>query len=110
MEIVPLAALPNQTFSVTVEESLYDIAIRTTSGDSANTRLMAIDIIRDGVPIVIGERMVAQFALIPYQYLMDGNFVLVTDNDEYPDYEQFGITQFLVYVTIAELAALRAGT
>jgi hypothetical protein len=70
---------------------------------------MAIDIIRNGTPIISGSRMVPGYPLIPYNYLEDGNFTMLTEDDAYPDYSQFGISQFLIYASQAEIAALPAG-
>lgn len=101
---IALSAIPNQSFSIRLDDHLYDIRLR------AAKNIMAVDIVRDGVLIETGIRAEAGFPLIPYQYQESGNFIIVTENDEYPDYTKFGITQTLVYVTIAELGVIRAGT
>jgi hypothetical protein len=69
---------------------------------------MTVTIIRDNILIISNVRAVPQSPLIPYQYLEAGNFIVTTDNDEYPIYTQFGITQYLVYLTQSELEELRA--
>ena len=46
--------------------------------------------------------------LLPYRYQERGNFLLLTNEGDLPDFTQFGVTQFLVYLTAAELATLRA--
>lgn len=69
---------------------------------------MSIDVIRDNVPILLGSRMLPNAPLIPYRYLESGNFVMLCDGEEYPTYTSFSDTQSLVYVTVAELEALRA--
>jgi hypothetical protein len=68
---------------------------------------MALDVVRDDLPIVSGSRMLPNSPLIPYRYLESGNFVLITEGDEYPFYTKFGDSQTLVYVTDVELEALR---
>jgi hypothetical protein len=98
---IALAAIPNQSLSIRLEDRLYNLTLWATRG------VMSADIERDGVFIVRGARIVAGTPLIPYRYLESGNFVMLTENEEYPDYALFGISQSLVYVTIAELEALR---
>lgn len=98
---IELAAIPNQSFSIRLEDSLFEIAIRETRG------VMSADIKRDGEYVVRGARIVAGTYLIPYRYLETGNFVMFTENEEYPDYTAFSSSQSLVYVTSSELEALR---
>jgi hypothetical protein len=110
---VPIAAVPNQTLSIQLDQNNYDIEIYTTNRANANLTgdgVMGITISRNGVLIISGFRLVANYLLIPYEYLEDGNFVLITQNDEYPDYPQFGVTQNLIYASQAELGVIRAGT
>lgn len=44
--------------------------------------------------------------IIPYQYMQDmigGNFIFRTENDNYPNYENFGKTCNLFFITADEL-------
>lgn len=113
MILVPIQALPNQTLSInTSDGNYYDISLYTTNRANLNlagTGVMGCTINRNNVLIIAGQRLVPGYPVIPYEYLADGNFVLTTLNDEYPDYTQFGITQFLIYATQAEIGALSAG-
>lgn len=104
MITVPIEALPNQLFSITLDEVMYDITIKEADG------LMAITIVRDNITIVEGERILPGALLMPYgyQYQNMGNFLFITADDEYPYYDQFGITQFLMYASNAELEAIIA--
>lgn len=99
---IPITNLPNQSFSIQLDNQFYDISIYLTNN------VMSLDLIRANEIIVTGARMVAGTPLINYFYLENGNFVLLTANEEYPDYTQFGITQFLVFASEAELEAIRA--
>jgi hypothetical protein len=99
---INLTPIPNQSVSVKLEESLYTLVVKETRG------VMSFDLIRDNVPVLLGSRMLPNSPLVPYRYLEAGNFVMVCDDDEYPDYRLFGDTQSLVYVTAAELEVLRA--
>lgn len=99
---VSLAAIPNQSLSIQLDGRFYDIQVREING------AMAASITRDGVAIVSGQRIVAGTPLLPYQYQEAGNFLLLTGEEALPFWDQFGITQFLVYVTPAELATYRS--
>jgi hypothetical protein len=57
-------------------------------------------------PLILGEniRAIPNKLLLPYDYLeIYGSFFFNTQNDDYPDYNQFGITQYLYYLSAAEL-------
>ncbi len=97
-----LAAVANQSFSVQLAERFYDISLRTGNGGALAS------ITRDGVALVTNTRITAGTPLLPYLYQEDGNFLMTTMNEEIPTFESFGVTQFLVYLTAAELAAYRA--
>lgn len=99
---IPLQAIPNQSLTIRLDNNFYQITLKEIEG------LMAITIIRDGTPIVIGERIVPGYPIIPYRYLENGNFAFLTLDDEYPYYPQFGVTQQLVYASQSELETLRA--
>lgn len=100
---IDLQPIPNQSFSVILDGSVYDITIKETNGT------MSYDMTRDNVPVLNGQRIVTGSVLIPYRYLQKGNFVLTTLNEELPDYTKFGSSQFLVYITADEVEALLAG-
>lgn len=100
---VPITNLPNQSLSINLDQSQYDIRLHSNQDGS----LTYIDIIRDNVTILSGQRAVAGFPIIPYPYLEDGNFVILTNDDDYPEYSQFGITQFMIFASQTELDAIR---
>lgn len=97
-----LQALPNQSFSIQLEESRYDITIKEANG------AMSLSMVRDGTTVVENIRLVAGSPVLPYSYLEQGNFVLSTQDDDLPYYSAFGVTQFLTYLTADEVAAFRA--
>src|SRR5690242_19198724 len=101
MQRLSLQAIPNQNFNIQLDNILYNITIKTGG------LFMFVDIIRNGTPIVLGMRAVAGTFLIPYQYLESGNFLIITANQEYPDYNQFGTTQYLMYFSPSDLENLR---
>jgi hypothetical protein len=104
MQQIPLAAIPNQTFTVTLDGNFYALTFKFANG------IMTCTIYINDVLVLSNVRVVAGFPIIPYEYLENGNFVILTENEEYPDYTQFGITQQLIYASAAELGALRGGT
>jgi hypothetical protein len=99
---VSLAAVPNQSLTVQIADRIYDLSFRLTGA------VMSASISRDGVPLVTNLRVTAGTPLLPYRYQEEGNFLLTTEAEQLPDYAQFEVTQFLVYVTAAELEAYRA--
>lgn len=98
---IGIAALANQTLSIQLDERFYDITLKEANG------VMSATIERDDVVIVSNMRVTAGTPLLPYRYQEEGNFLLLTDADAIPYWDQFGVTQFLVYLTAEELAAER---
>lgn len=101
MRDIALAAVPNQSLSVQLDGRFYDIAVRDV-GDT-----VAFTISRDGETLISGARAAAGTPLLPYRYQEDGNFVLTVEGDALPYWDQFGVTQFLVFVSADELAEAR---
>lgn len=100
MQIIDIAQVPNQSFSVTLEGVRWDIRLK-----QATTSMIA-DLSADGVQVVSGQRIVAGTPIIPYQYLAgDGNFLIMTENDDLPNWELFGVNQILIYATFDEISA-----
>lgn len=100
---IPLAAVPNQSFSIRLEDNLYNFTIKETNG------CMGVTIVRNDITILSNVRAVSKYLLIPYQYLESGNFYITTLNDDLPYWDKFGISQSLIYVTVAELAGFISG-
>jgi hypothetical protein len=98
---IALDPIPNQSLSVQLDNRLYDITIKETHG------VMAATIVRDGVTVVSGMRIAPGEPILPYRYQESGNFIILTANDDYPYYTQFGITQNFLYLSPAELEVLR---
>lgn len=97
MQEITIASIPNQTFSVVLGTVRYDFRIFLA------TNVMCCDLAINGATVFTSMRLVAGAFIIPYRYLENGNFLLTTLNDELPWYEQFGSTQFLVYLTQREM-------
>lgn len=108
---IPLTVNPNQALTITLDSNIYDINIQACRDNAdGSTGVLGVDITRNGVVIVTGVRPVAGFPIIPAEYLEDGNFIFSTMNEEYPDWRQFGTTQYLIFASKAEIEALNVGT
>ncbi len=111
---IPLQAIPNQSLSIQLDEINFDITINSCGfviENSENfTNIMAFTIYINNVLTVAGSRAVSGFPIIPYKYLENGNFVVVTENEEYPNYLRFGIDQYLIYASPEEIIAIQNGT
>ena len=98
---VPISAVPNQSFSITLDNNLFVIGIVYTNG------VMSVSISINGVDTIDNIRAVAGSPIIPSQYLENGNFMFLTQNFQLPIYTQFNVTQSLIYLSAAELVAYR---
>ena len=96
---IELQATPNQSLSVTLDDARYDLTIKETIGT------MSVDIVRDNIPIMTGARLVAGTPFLPYRYQETGNFIITTEAGEIPYYTRFNVSQFLIYISVEELAA-----
>ena len=100
-EILELRQIKSQQVSIRLGENLYDFRVYSVPGG------MAFDMIRDELLMLSGFRMVPGTPLVPYEHLESGNFMLIIPDNELPDYNQFGLTQNLIYFSDAELVAVR---
>lgn len=100
MQIIDIAQVPSQSFSVTIEGVRWDLLIKQANES------MAMDVTADGIRLLSGQRVVAGTPVIPYPYLVDdGNFLIMTENDELPNWELFTVNQVLIYATFDEISA-----
>lgn len=103
MQTIPIQAIPSQTFSYTDPDgNQWNIGIRNVGMQ------MAFSFSRNGTILIQNVCAVAGYRIVPYDYLEDGNFILITQNYQVPDYTQFGTTQSLVFLTEEEIIAFRA--
>jgi hypothetical protein len=99
---IPISNIPNQSLSIVLDDNNYTIRLHTCNN------IVAVDIVRNSETIVSGMRATCGTSLIPYSYLQDGNFIFVTQNDEYPNYNLFGLTQFLIYASLDEITEINS--
>lgn len=99
---IPLRAVPAQEFTVQVDEQRF--TLRFIDAVSC----VAVDLTVNGEIVLLGQRVVAGTPVIPYAYLETGNFLILTEREMLPDWREFGVSQTLLYMTDAEIAALAA--
>jgi hypothetical protein len=101
--LVPLDQLPNQSLQMILGGNRFDFTLKKT------VEVMVIDISRNEELIVQGMRCLPETPLMPYLYQEDfsGNFYFTTHDDNFPDYFEFGVTQYLWFFSNDELVELR---
>ena len=98
---IPLRGVPQQLIETTLDGVDYAIQLRTAQN------LTLADISANGELIKAGVRCVPGKPIIPYDYLTrGGNFFWYCLNGDYPYYQYFETTQFLIYLSDEEIAAL----
>ena len=102
LNFIELDPIPNQELSVTLDGARWTLRIQEAAGS------MCADILRDDIPIIQGARIAAGEPIIAYPYLRAGlgDFYFFQTTESLPYYEQFGVTQYLAYLTADEIAAL----
>lgn len=101
MRTIPLAAIANQELSVRLDNERLVLRLKEASG------VMVADLDRNGVRVLSGVRVLAGEPIIPYRYMENGNFMVLTVDEELPDWRRFETTQSLVYLSAPEVGALR---
>lgn len=102
MQNIPIQALPSQTFTyVDPENNQWNISVQLVIAQ------MAFSFTLNGTPLIKNVTAVAGIRIIPYDYLENGNFVIITQSQQVPDYRQFGTTQHLLFLEAADIKAFR---
>lgn len=100
--LIKLDAIPKQSFNITLGNYSYDLKLFSNDGS------MAYDLYIDGVNVIQGFKFVNEVLMLPYEHQeLNGNLLLVVPEDELPDYESFGSTQFLIYLDADETEVYR---
>lgn len=102
MQIIPLQAIANQTLTIQVDDNQWVIGVRDANGN------IAVSLFLNGAAVVENARAVSGMRIIQSKYQEAGNFVISTQNQEIPDFTKFGVTQFLLYFSQAEVDAIRS--
>lgn len=97
---IPLSNIPNQQISYEYGGDRYTLRL------CACFECMSADVYINDALVVAGARVVAGDFIVPsyYQFYKKGNFAILTDNDEIPYYDQFGVTQYLMFFTPDEIS------
>lgn len=99
MELIEIQQTPSQRFAINANEHNFDLTLRDIGGS------MLLDVTVDGNNLANGLAVLPNQPLIPYPHLAKyGNFILLTDSDDYPTWETIGINSSLYYMTQAEQA------
>lgn len=101
MKQIPLQQIPNQSFSIILDNNSWGFLIKTVED------MTVVSLTLNNVDILDSARAVAGGFIIPSLYEEAGNFFFVTQNQELPYYTNFKVTQQLIYISAAELAILR---
>ena len=102
MRSVQIEAVPNQSFSFSVDNNQWQITLKSLAG------IVAASLQLNGTGVIDNARCVANGLIIPYRYLENGNFFFSTANQELPDYTKFNISQSLIYLSPSDLLAIHA--
>lgn len=101
MIIVPLQAIPNQSFSIVLDNNTWGLKLKTVE----DTTVVSMTL--NGITVIDSARAVSGSFIIPSEYQESGNFLFTSASFQLPYFDQFGVTQALVYLNAAEMAALR---
>lgn len=103
LQQVPLQAIPNQSLSLVLDNNQWDITVKFTGG------VTTVSLALNGEDVMDSALAAAGALIIPtlYQEQNSGNFFFVTSQFQMPNYSQFGITQFFLYASASDLAAVR---
>lgn len=98
MRLINIEPVPNQSFTVNIGSHRYDIALKYPEDG-----FMLYDLYIDEDAVQLGQRVTQGMMFMPYRYqAVDGNFMLYIPEGEQPDYNQFGDSQLLYYLTSDE--------
>ena len=92
VQLINLVANANQSFTLIIDNHRYEVTIRSSFSG------VCVDLVVDDLMVVSGVRILPKEPMVPYDYMTSGNFVLLTEMDQLPDFREFGTTQFLFYV------------
>lgn len=102
MQIISIAAIPQQAFSFKNGGNDYELAIRDIS-EQKQEPAMTYDLKINGTTIADGFLIQSGEMLIPYKYQeVNGNLIIFTQPDEQADFRKFGDSQNLYFLTQEE--------
>ncbi len=96
--------IPNQNFTTTINDIDMEITIKLAGQE--DNKILFFSLITNGDYLCPAVPVFANQAVLPYPYMVSevgGNFFFTTDNEEYPNYLNFGSTCKLFFITEDEL-------
>lgn len=106
---IPLQAIPNQSFNTQINNVRYNFVIKQANNIMTVTIARGTQLLLTNIIAKPNSIFAPTLPIIPYLYLENnqGNFFIFTEGDEYPFYDKFGITQFMLYYSADEMVNLR---
>ena len=101
---IELQPLPNQQFSLTINNINMNVDLKAAGSNDNQIMLFAMQI--NGEYVCPYVPVFANQGLLPYKYMVSiagGNFFFETDQDEYPNWQNFGTSCYLYFITEDEL-------
>ena len=101
---IELQPLPNQQFSLTINNINMNVDLKAAASNDNQIMLFAMQI--NGEYVCPYVPVFANQGLLPYKYMVSiagGNFFFETDQDEYPNWQNFGTSCYLYFITEDEL-------
>lgn len=100
MYLVELGKIPNQVFTILLDNVNYRVQLRTIQ------ELTYMSVWANGEVLFNSELCVPNEYVNPYNYVgMGGKFLFKCMDGEYPNYRKFGDTQFLYFRSAEEVNA-----
>lgn len=97
---IDLDKIPNQMFNVLIDNTMYRVQLRTIQG------LTYMSVWANDELLFYNQLCIPNLYVNPYNYVgSGGKFIFSCLDDEYPNYEQFGNTQNLLFHTAEEVNA-----
>lgn len=102
MYVVPLKQIPNQVFSVSLNNVDYRIALRSIQG------LLYMSCWADGDLLFYNQLCTPNNWVNVYDYIsVNGKFYFECLENNYPSYDRLGVSQRLLFLTPDEVEGIR---
>lgn len=103
-----LQTLPNQSFNTTINNVDMEITIKMagTNGNPIMLFNIQTNQTANNGYLCPDTPIFANQGILPYQYMIDtigGQFFIETENVTYPNWQNFGTTEKLSFITLDEL-------
>ena len=99
MYLIELDRIPNQTFTIMLDNVNYRVALRSISG------LTYISVWANGDLLFYNQLCTPNAYVNPFNYVSkNGKFYFKSLTGDYPYYTNFGVTQNLYFLTKEEVA------